>query len=164
MITPPPARCRVVLDTDTYNEIDDQFALAHLLLSPERIALEAVYAAPFFNSRSAGPADGMERSYEEIHRVVDLVQPATRPQILRGSRGFLPDARTPVESDAARNLVKLAMTTEGEKLYVIGIAAATNLASALLMEPRIAERIVIVWLGGNAPYWPHTQEFNLVQD
>ena len=53
------ARRRVVLDTDTYNEVDDQFALAHLLLSPDEVEIEAVYAAPFFNDRSSGPADGM---------------------------------------------------------------------------------------------------------
>ena len=43
---------RAVLDTDTYNEIDDQFALVQALLSPDRITLEAVYAAPFHNSQS----------------------------------------------------------------------------------------------------------------
>ncbi len=42
---------RMVLDTDAYNEIDDQFALAHILLSPDRVQLEAIYAAPFHNSR-----------------------------------------------------------------------------------------------------------------
>jgi len=49
MNIPYPAVRRVVLDTDTYNEVDDQFALAHLLLAPELVRLEAVYAAPFFN-------------------------------------------------------------------------------------------------------------------
>jgi inosine-uridine nucleoside N-ribohydrolase len=160
----PPALRRVVLDTDTYNEVDDQFALAHLLLSPDRVALEAVHAAPFFNSRSTGPADGMEKSYEEILRVIDLVNPAARPPVFRGSRQYLPAAGTPVESDAARDLVERAMATDAGKLHVVGIAAATNIASALLMEPRIARRIVIVWLGGHAPYWPHTREFNLGQD
>ena len=55
----------MVLDTDTYNEIDDQFALAYAVLSPERIDLQAVYAAPFKNQRSESPGDGMEKSYQE---------------------------------------------------------------------------------------------------
>ena len=50
----------MVLDTDTYNEIDDQYALAQVLLSPEDVTVEAVYAAPFHNARSTGPGDGME--------------------------------------------------------------------------------------------------------
>jgi hypothetical protein len=41
----------MVLDTDTYNEIDDQFALAHTLLSQEWVQLEAIYAAPLDNEK-----------------------------------------------------------------------------------------------------------------
>ena len=63
----PDGPVNMVLDTDTYNEIDDQFALVYALLS-EKLTMEAVYAAPFFNSRSSGPEDGMLRSYEEIGR------------------------------------------------------------------------------------------------
>ena len=59
----------MVLDTDAWNEIDDQFALVHVLLAPDRARLEAVYAAPFVNSRAATPAEGMGKSEAEIHRV-----------------------------------------------------------------------------------------------
>jgi len=165
MNIPYPAVRRVVLDTDTYNEVDDQFALAHLLLATEVVRLEAVYAAPFFNNRSSGPGDGMEKSYEEIQRVLDLVRPEKRPEVFRGSTQYLTDGRTPVSSEAASDLVRRAMAMpEGERLYVVAIAAFSNVASALLLEPRIAERIVVVWLGGHALYWPHTREFNLQQD
>ena len=51
----------VILDTDTYNEIDDQFALAYMLLSPERIRPVGICAAPFLNAKSQSPADGMEK-------------------------------------------------------------------------------------------------------
>ena len=66
LLEPPSGRVRMVLDTDTYNEIDDQFALVYTLLSPDRLDLAAIYAAPFHNNRSSGPEDGMQRSYEEI--------------------------------------------------------------------------------------------------
>lgn len=153
-----------VLDTDTFNEVDDQFALAHLLLSPETVNLEAVYAAPFFNTRSNGPAEGMEKSHEEILRLLDLVEPASPPRVFRGSTRYLPGARTPVESAAASDLVERAMAVSSGRLTVLAIGACTNVASALLAEPRIADKITIVWLGGHAPYWPHTREFNLEQD
>jgi len=157
-------RRRVALDTDTYNEVDDQFALAHLLLSPDEVELEAIYAAPFFNNRASSPADGMEKSYDEIVRVLDHVG-GPRPPIFRGSKTFMTGAGVPVESPAAHDLVERAMAMKnGERLYVAGIAVATNLASALLLEPRIADRIEIVWLGGHGPHWPDTREFNLQQD
>jgi hypothetical protein len=155
---------RAVLDTDTYNEVDDQFALAHLLMSPDRVRLDAVYAAPFFNHRSTSPEDGMERSFEEIHRVLDLVKAEVRPPVYRGSTRYLPGARVPVESEAVDNLIERALACTTDKLYVVAIAAATNVASALLKEPKIADHIVVVWLGGDASYWPHTREFNLEQD
>ena len=37
----------VILDTDLYNEIDDQFALAYILKSKDKIKLNAVTLAPF---------------------------------------------------------------------------------------------------------------------
>jgi inosine-uridine nucleoside N-ribohydrolase len=69
-----------------------------------------------------------------------------------------------VQSAAATDLIERALATKEGKLNVLAIAAITNVASALLIEPKIAEKIVVVWLGGNAPYWPHTNEFNLAQD
>ena len=39
-LEPPAGRVRMVLDTDTYNEIDDQFALVYALLSHERLDVE----------------------------------------------------------------------------------------------------------------------------
>ena len=55
----------MVLDTDTYNEIDDQFALVCTLLCPEKLNVEAVYAAPFTNDRSTGPATGWRRAMKK---------------------------------------------------------------------------------------------------
>ena len=165
MLQPPTGRVRMVLDTDTYNEIDDQFAVVHALLSPEQLDVEALYAAPFHNNRSSGPAEGMEKSYDEILRLLDFLDVPADGLVYRGSTAFLSDAETSVPSEAATDMVTRAMEMEGdEPLYVVAIGAITNVASAILMEPKIIERIVVVWLGGNPLYWPHTREFNLQQD
>lgn len=166
-LEPPAGPADVVLDTDTFNEIDDQFALSYLVRSPEKLRLQAVYAAPFWNDKSAGPQDGMEKSYEEILRVLTLLGEEERKRdVFRGSPAYLPDEKTPVDSPAARDLVRRAMAlpADGAPLYVAAIGAITNVASALLLEPAIADRIVIVWLGGHAHDWPDTREFNLYQD
>jgi purine nucleosidase len=86
--------------------------------------------------------------------------------VFRGSTTYLPDWDHPVESEAASELISRAMKhkEEDEPLYVVAIGAITNVASAILMEPEIIKRIVVVWLGGNPHYWPHTREFNLEQD
>ena len=132
----------VVLDTDAYNEIDDQFAIAYLLKS-EGLRTLALYAAPFFNNNSTSPEDGMERSYDEIGKLLALMEKEC--PTYRGSRTYLPDEKTPVESPAARDLVERAMKYSPEKpLYVVAIGAITNVASALLLEPSIADRKSVV--------------------
>ncbi|UKS23866.1 nucleoside hydrolase [Paenibacillus sp. HWE-109] len=161
----PQGKIRMVLDTDTFNEIDDQFAVVYALKSQERLQVEAFYAAPFFNELSTGPDDGMEKSYLELKKIAGIVPEMANIPIYRGSDKYLPGPETPVESEAARNLIERAMASEeDDPLYVVAIGAITNVASAILMEPRIIEKIVVVWLGGHALHWPDTKEFNLFQD
>lgn len=161
----PGGKLNMVLDTDTYNEVDDQFALCYSLLSRERLNVQAVYAAPFFNDRSSGPEDGMEKSYDEIVRLLGTMNLQSQGFVFKGSRSYLPGEDTPVISPAAEDLVKKGMgMPEGELLYVTAIGAITNVASALLMEPRLVEKICVIWLGGHPLTWPTAREFNLMQD
>ena len=159
----PTGPVDMVLDTDAYNEIDDQFAISYALHATEKLNVLALYAAPFFNNRSSSPADGMERSYQEILKLLRLSK--LECPVYRGSDRYLPDEQTPVASDAAKHLTELAMRYSPEKpLYVAAIGAITNVASALLMKPEIADNIVVVWLGGNALEWHDNIEFNIRQD
>ena len=162
----PTGPIDVVIDTDTYNEIDDQFALAFLIKSKEKLNLTGIYAAPFYNQNSSSPADGMEKSYNEIFNILTLMKrDDLKPLVKKGSARYLPSETEPVESDAARDLAEKAMHYSPEKpLYVVSIGAITNIASAVLINPQIIDRIVIVWLGGHAREWPHTKEFNMYQD
>ena len=162
----PKGRVDVVIDTDTYNEIDDQYALSYLIKSDEKLDLKAIYAAPFFNEKSTGPADGMEKSYREIMNVLTLLEREDlKEHVYRGSTEYLPSETEPVISDAAKDLAERAMNyTEEHPLYVVAIAAITNVASALLLNPDMKNRIVRIWLGGNATNWPDNKEFNLYQD
>jgi inosine-uridine nucleoside N-ribohydrolase len=161
-LEPPTDSIQMVLDTDTYNEIDDQFAVVYAMLSG-KINVQAIYAAPFHNSRSSGPGDGMEKSYQEILRLLERLSHPHESFVFRGSSSYLPGPGRPVESDAAANLIQRAMGQD-DILYVAAIGAITNVASAILMEPRIIERIVLIWLGGQPYYWPSAREFNLQQD
>ncbi len=153
----------VVLDTDAYNEIDDQFALAYLLLAKEKLHTKAIYAAPFFNARVSSVQEGMEQSYREIVAITEMM--GEKVHIFAGSGEYLPDEQTPVRSPAAADLARRAMAyTEEHPLYVVAIGAITNIASALLLHPAIAKRMVLVWLGGHAHHYDNTREFNMRQD
>lgn len=163
-LQPPTGRVQMVLDTDTYNEIDDQFAVVHALLSPNEMDVKAIYAAPFHNNRSTSPEDGMEKSYTEIHRLLTFLNIDPNTLAYRGAPAFLPNRETAVPSDAATDLIERALATQDEPLYVTAIGAITNVATAILLAPEIINKIVVIWLGGNPLYWPHTREFNLTQD
>jgi len=162
-LEPPKGRIRIVIDTDTFNEIDDQFAIVYALLSPDKFSVEGFYAAPFFNTRSSSPKEGMELSFDEMLRLSGKLGHCFDDIAFHGSAGFLQSYKEPFDSDAVRHLITLAMGSK-DPLYVVAIGALTNIASAILIEPRIIEKIVLVWAGGHAFHWPHTNEFNLRGD
>jgi inosine-uridine nucleoside N-ribohydrolase len=162
----PQGKIDVILDTDTYNEIDDQFALALLIKSDEKLNTVGLYAAPFLNTNSTSAQDGMEKSYEEIKKVLALMKREDLfPLVKRGSGAFLQSETEAVDSEAARDLIERAMNyTPDKPLYVVAIGAITNIASAILLNPKIIDRIVVVWLGGTSYEWPNSHEFNMSQD
>lgn len=156
----------VVIDSDAFNEIDDQFAIAYLLKNADRLNTVALYAAPFFNEKATSVRDGMEKSYDELKKVVKLADREDLiDKIYKGSGGYLLNETTPVVSDAAIDLVKRAKSYDkDEPLYVIAIGAITNVASALIIDPSIADKLKVVWLGGHAKWYFDTKEFNMIQD
>ena len=110
------------------------------------------------------PAAGMQRSVAEIERVLAAAEVKARPPVLAGSESFLADAHSPVPSDAATNLVELAHASD-EPLYVAVMGAPTNVASALLLDPSIAAKLVVTFVAGFPSASSHIDDsFNLVQD
>ncbi|HFD2949958.1 TPA: nucleoside hydrolase [Klebsiella pneumoniae] len=163
----------VIIDSDTYNEIDDQIAIAWALLNPERIDLQAIYAAPFTNDMFGEGSShvyvdnaekGMLLSYDEIYRVFDrLPLSLKRPPVFRGSTKYLKDTAKPEESPAVIDLINRARTSD-KTLHILAIGAPTNISSALLIAPDIINNIHVIWLGGNSYEWKDNDEFNLMQD
>ncbi len=156
---------RMVLDTDCYNEVDDQYAIAYALLCPERLKVEAIYAAPFTNNRASTPKEGMELSYNELLEICKRMNVNPEGFAFKGSDRYLgTDFDNPVDSPAARDLIDRALNGGDDPLYVVAIGAITTVASAILLEPKIIDKIVLVWLGANATFWPSQSEFNSNQD
>ena len=164
-----PNRCvDVILDTDAFNEIDDQFAIAYMMRSPERIRTVGICAAPFLNPKSTSPKDGMEKSYREILKLLSLMERDDfSARVYTGSDRFMTSEGEGVDSPAAHFIAETAGKYSPENpLYVVAIGAITNVASAALLAPQVMrENTVIVWLGGHALGWAApNNEFNLRQD
>ena len=82
-----------------------------------------------------------------------------------GARSVMTDPDTPVRSDAVDSLIELAHQDREGPLQVLAIGAATNVASAVLVDPSIRERITVVWTAAYPTFWPHPNaSFNMAQD
>lgn len=166
-LMPPSHRADVILDTDAYNEVDDQFAIAYLLRS-EKLNPVGICAAPFLNEKSSSAEDGMQKSHAEILKLLKLMnREEVVPHVYRGSDRFMRDETDAVDSPAARFIAASAAQYSAEHpLYVVAIGAITNVAAAVLLAPEaMRENTVIVWLGGHALDWAgQNREFNLRQD
>lgn len=141
----PPAgeRLRVVIDSDAKNEIDDQWAIALAILSPERFQVEGFVGANYDNRR--GGPEGVALSVREIETVLEKAGMAGRWPVLRGSHP-MQYQYAPSRSEGVDYIIERALAGSPEDpLWVVGLGAATDMASALLLEPRIVDRVIAFW-------------------
>lgn len=149
---------RVITNTDAKNEGDDQFAVVQALLSPKFDNIGLI-AAHFGTQRVS---DSMEQSYQELETIVDKMK-FPKELLFHGADRSLSDTTTPVDSEGARLIIKEAMSDDPRPLYITFMGPLTDIASAYLIEPRIANRLTVIWIGGGR-YPAGGPEFNLGND
>lgn len=155
---------RIIVDTDAKNEADDQYAVVHALLSPS-LDVRGIVPAHFGTRRTER---SMLESREEVDHLLDLMSRTGSVTVANGAAQALPDERTPVPSAGSRLIVEEALKENEGPLFLAFLGPLTDLASALLEEPSIQDRpVVVVWVGG-PPYGTtkpaYGPEFNLIND
>ena len=112
-----------------------------------------------------GPAIGMEKSYDEILHVYDLLNKNAEGKAFRGAERYLTSYDDPVMSPSVEDLIQRATEYRDEPLYVAAIGCVTNIASALLLEPDLVKNIVVLWTASypTSVRVPNSS-FNLDQD
>lgn len=155
---PREKQVRLIMDSDAKNEADDQFALVHGLLSPKFDVVGMV--AAHFGERVS---DSMEQSYREMECILDKMDFPKEGLVYRGCQHSLDITGKPEESEGVRLIINEAMKADDRPLYIALMGPLTDIASAYLIEPRIAGRIKVVWIGGG-PYPDGGAEFNLGND
>jgi inosine-uridine nucleoside N-ribohydrolase len=145
----------------------------HELLAQHRAHIERLERAGHTLESIAGwpifctPREGMQRSEAEIRRVFAALGLDPAGRVFEGSSAYLSASGAPPASAATGHLIAAARATppDGDPLYVVAIGCPTNVASALVQAPDIAEHIVVVWTSGWPSYAPHVNfSLNLEQD
>ena len=149
----------IILDTDLYNEIDDQIALAYVLKSKDALNLEAVTIAPFtkgeYNTKTS-----IDKSYEVAKKIFKMCDEENYDIILKGATEYF--TNNPHQTNEAVNkIIKIAK--KNDKTYILSIGCITNIALAIKKEPSIINKIEVIWLGTNFLFMKNN-DFNFRQD
>lgn len=159
---------RVIIHSDIAAEADDQFAIAHHLLTPTEDVVGIIAANFEWRFRTipalqAQRLQSLEKSYEEGKKLLELMQIDDVP-LYKGAPDCITDKENLPVSEGAEFIIREAMRECEEPLYIALQGTLTDLAVAYLMKPEIAERITAaIWIGGGA-YPDGGRESNLQQD
>ncbi len=152
---------KIWFDTDMGNEMDDIFALARLLIEADKYDLVGVSSAHFnnadlmvFDKWNQYPTKGINTvkiSQAENEKLLGAFKMMNIPHPIGADRqmGRAWGEYTPRPSEMTKKLIEVVQSlSEGERLDVIFIGAATNIASAIAIEPSIAKKMRLFCMGG----------------
>ena len=154
-------KVNVILDTDIYNECDDQFALSYLLKSQDKFNIEAITVAPYHHDNNLSIEEGTEKSYHEIIKICNWLKFDWTDKVFKGSTDYIINGYQE-ENDAVNKIIEIA--NKNDKTYILAIGAITNVALALKKEPKLIDKMEVVWLGGHSFLKKDNKEFNFRQD
>jgi inosine-uridine nucleoside N-ribohydrolase len=148
----PSPMCRVIIDNDFAGDPDDLYQLVHHLLSPA-VEVRGVIGSHLAPDDPFAPgAETAAIACRKVREVFQTIGLDADDLIVQGAEHALVDRTTPQESAAATLIVDEARRDVDTPLYVVCGGGLTDLASAYLMEPGIAERLTVIWIGG--PEYP----------
>ncbi|MCI8548219.1 MAG: nucleoside hydrolase, partial [Bacilli bacterium] len=151
-----------ILDTDTYNECDDQFALAYMIKSQDIFNIEAITVAPYSHKeRNETVISGREKSYNEILKICNWLNFDTTNKVFKGACDYVSNGYEE-DNDAVNKIIEVAL--KNKKTYIMAIGAITNVALAIRKVPKIIDKIEVIWLGGHSTLQDNNLEFNFKQD
>jgi inosine-uridine nucleoside N-ribohydrolase len=92
----------------------------------------------------------MQESREEIDLLLELMDRGGDVPVADGAATALPDPATPVDSPGAQLIIEESKkASEQDPLFVAFLGPLTDMASAILLDPAIVNRpVVVVWIGG----------------
>jgi purine nucleosidase len=141
-------RVRVLIDNDFGGDPDGLFQLAHHILSPS-VEIRGIIGSQNYKGGFYGAPGSATYACIQVNELLSAMQLTGKLPVFEGGDSGLTDINTPVVSAGAKAIVQEAMREDTPMpLYVVCGAGLTDIASAYLIEPRIAKKIILVWIGG----------------
>jgi inosine-uridine nucleoside N-ribohydrolase len=153
-IPPKGERMRILIVSDATNEIDDVWAIALAILYPERFDIEGFVGSNYDHTHNGIGPKSIEMSVNEIRTILDKAGLQEKYPVYPGAHPMQYEF-APGRSAGVDFIVERAMAGSPENpLWIVGLGAATDLASAYLKEPAIKDRVVMFWHGRTEETWP----------
>jgi len=154
-------KTKILIDSDANNELDDQHALAYAFLNSYVFDIVGITVN---NTRNG---DGIQGQFDEALRIIRLFNVENKIPLLKGADKSFAEI-IPFIGDSVFDgkpavdfIIQEALKMSNEKLVLVPIGKLTNIALAIAKEPKIVDKIRIVWLGSN---YPNPGEYNLDND
>jgi len=141
-------RIRVIIDNDFGGDPDGLFQLVHQILSPS-VEIRGIIGS-FIKPGGFGEAsETAANACRSVNEVLKIMGYNNKFSVYEGANSGFSDFKTPVISNGAKAIVKEAMREDTRlPLFVVCGAGLTDIASAYLMEPKIAGHLTLIWIGG----------------
>lgn len=138
-------RSRTIYVNDLSGDIDGLFATVHMLLShtAQLRGIVGSWARDLPGRGSTGEA------VELGNIVVDMVGLAGKVPVYAGAPGPFDKNRQPVRSPGVQAIIDEAMREDPLPLTIAVGGGLTEVACAVMIEPRIAARMKLIWIGGD---------------
>lgn len=150
-------RIKVILDNDFAGDPDGLFALAQLVESLS-VDIRAIIGSHLHHGENwtAKGKPSATTAVENVNTLLSMMGKGGKYKVAEGSNTALRDTRTPIRTAATDVIIKEAMECSPRNpLYVLCGGGLTEIASAWMLNKDIAQRIILVWIGG-AEYPRHT--------
>jgi len=155
-------KIRIIIDSDTNNELDDQHAIAYALFNGDIFDIEGITV-----NRTSNGGDVKSQKAEAV-RVVKLCGLYPQVKVYKGANGSYTDIVKHINEsgfdgeEAVNFIIKRAKVEDRRKLVIVPVGKLTNIALAIKKDPSIISNIKVLWLGTNYPY--ATPEYNFYND
>jgi purine nucleosidase len=141
-------RIRVIVDNDFGGDPDGLFQLVHQILSPSA-EIRGIIGSHIKPGGFFGASETAASACDTVKELLKAMNLSGIFPVYKGANSGLLDPKSPIVSDGVKLIIKEALREDTKlPLFLVCGAGLTDIASAYLIEPKIAKHLTLIWIGG----------------